>query len=319
MNDTPAITVVVCTRNRAESLRTALDSLIRLETGDSFRFDILVIDNGSTDHTPQVVDDVARRAAMPVRHIVEPRKGVVPARNRGVQEAAGEWIAFFDDDQLADPQWLARLLAVARDESAECVGGAVRLKLPDGIDRDLSPVVRMMLGETVGMPERRRYTDRVTPGAGNLMVHRRVFEQVGLFDERCADRGEDTDLFLRIHRAGIASWYEPGAVVHHVIPLERLEDEFLLRMAERMSRGMALNERDARGPAKYPLIWLARLAQFCLVLMPRHAAAVMRRDREAALGTRCRVRIARNVLRDGWKLIPFPFFSTGRFTPSEAP
>ncbi|MFQ5730469.1 MAG: glycosyltransferase family 2 protein [Planctomycetaceae bacterium] len=302
MNAHPDITVVVCTYNRAEMLRDALESLSRLQLSAGRRVEVLVVDNASTDDTAVVVR-AFESGAVPVRYIREPQPGVVHARNRGVAESRGEWIAFFDDDQLADPNWLAELHAAALRQNVRCVGGCVTLKLPDSVCRDLSPVCRMLLGETAGRNTARKYSHRFTPGAGNLMLHRSVFEDVGVFDPAFGQRGEDTDLFLRILAAGIGGWFTPTAVVHHVIPPERLSDEFLLRLSRVMAEGMAADERDARGARQYPLWWFARLLQAALVLLPGRLAAWVRGDREMLLGARCRWTIAATSVRDGWRLL----------------
>jgi glycosyltransferase involved in cell wall biosynthesis len=283
-------------------LADALNSLSHLDA-DGFHFEIVVVDNGSTDGTPAVVAAANRGSAVAVRHVVESRAGVAFARNRGVKEAAGEWIAFFDDDQLADRRWLVELLAMAREKNVRCVGGAVDLKLPAGHTRILSPVIRMLLGETVGMDEPRKYNANVTPGTGNLIVHRSVFNEVGIFNEELNVRGEDTDLFLRIFNRGFESWYTPAALVHHVIPPERLQREYLCRLAKIMAGGMAEIDRDDWGKALYPFAWLARCAQAALLLVPRLLWALLRRDEEKALGAYCRLSIARKYLAEGFELI----------------
>ena len=122
----PTITVVVCTRNRADRIAVALDSLGRLETDGAFRFDVLVVDNGSTDDTAAIVERIASGFPVTLRRIFEEQPGVGRARNRGVAESRGEWIAFFDDDQAADPRWLAELVALAERKQARCVGGRSR-------------------------------------------------------------------------------------------------------------------------------------------------------------------------------------------------
>jgi len=143
------VSVVVCTYNRARLLAEALASLVRQQTGDRFQYEVLVVDNGSTDETPQVVAEAARlpaaaggRSSGPqsVRWVREPRPGVAAARNCGVGNARGRWIAFFDDDQIAEPDWLAHLVEVARRTGAACVGGTVRLQLPDSVTAGLPAI-----------------------------------------------------------------------------------------------------------------------------------------------------------------------------------
>lgn len=298
---TPEVTIVVCTYNRADRLRGALESLAALELG-AHTAEILVVDNNSTDDTDRVARDVAGTSQIPLRIVRERMQGIVPARNRGIAEAAGEWIAFFDDDQLAEPDWIAQLLEAAKRHDVHCVGGAVDLRLPEEFRGLRSHVVRMLLGETVGMHTERRYNRRVTPGCGNLLIHRNVFDCVGVFDPKYADRGEDTDLWQRILDARFTGWFTPKARVHHVIPRERLETSFLLQLAVRMAEGMAEDERHASG-ARYPFVWAARIGQLALVLWPRLLWAVLRGDRDRALGARCRLSMAKCVLRDGLRLM----------------
>jgi len=303
MTDRLDVSIVVCTYNRADMLRDALRSLARLRLPAGIAAEILVVDNASKDHTPRVVDEVARESALPVRYVRESQQGVVHARNRGVAESRGEWIAFFDDDQLADPDWIAELLDTAIEKQVRCVGGYVALKLPDGCDRNPAPFCRVLLGETLGRNSPRAYDHRFTPGTGNLMVHRSVFDEVGLFDPAYQQRGEDTDLFQRMLAAGIGGWFTSRAKVHHVTPAERMTDEYLLRLCRLMSQGMAEDESAASGPWKYPLVWTARLVQLLAVMLPRRIAAFLRRDREAALGARCRWTVAARSLRSGLRLM----------------
>ncbi|QDU93056.1 glycosyltransferase family 2 protein [Lignipirellula cremea] len=307
----PAVTIVLCTYRRAEMLREAATSLLALETqlpanaaesAETFDYEVLIVDNNSPDHTPQVAAELAALSPR-VRSIRETNQGVVHARNRGVREARGEWIAFFDDDQLADPRWLVELLTAARSRQVRCVGGAVWLDLPAECDRNLSPMVRMLLGETVGLDSARPYSARFTPGCGNLMLHRSVLDEVGLFDPAFNGRGEDTELFMRMLDAGIAGWCTPQAIVHHRIDAARLEDAFLLRLARTMAVGMAADEHREWGPWRYPLIWLARVGQTGVRLLPAWAAARLMQDQEHLIGARCRLLIARQMLRDGLPLL----------------
>ena len=119
------ISVSVCTYNRAEILHGALESLICQETDGKFSYEIIVVDNASTDDTKAVVEQIIKTSPMPIRYILEEDKGVAQARNRGVKESQGTWIAFFDDDQLAERDWLKNLLDIALQMGADCVGGTI--------------------------------------------------------------------------------------------------------------------------------------------------------------------------------------------------
>jgi GT2 family glycosyltransferase len=286
----PLATVVVCTYNRAALLPDALESLERLSTNGRFEYEVLVVDNASTDDTPRIVREFATRRPDLFRGVRESRPGVSAARNRGVAEARGEWIAFFDDDQLADTQWLSELIALAERRRTDCVGGSVRPKLPYGCLRRPGPFVRVLLGETVGRDSEAPYTRKFAPGCGNLMVRRAVFDRVGLFDETLTTGGEDTDLFRRIRAAGIVGWYSPTALVWHCIPAERLEADSLLWSATRIGGHVARRERRERGAVGFlPLAGL-RAAQWLVATGPKRWLAWFRGDLERKLDNACLTR-----------------------------
>lgn len=308
----PMISIVVCTQNRAEMLRGALVSLYDLATDGRFEYEVVVIDNGSTDHTARTIAEAAAASQATIRGIHEPQKGIVPARNRGIREARGEWIAFFDDDQLADHRWLAELHRGASEHDCRVVGGSVLLTFPGGCDRQLHPVVRMLLGEADHCREPRPYGGRLTPGCGNLMIERSVFEQVGVFERTVSGRGEDTDLFSRIERSGIASWYLPTAIVHHLTPRERLTTDYLLHLARRVGEGVALRQAEQRGRALFAWLWLAKAARALFVQHPATFLARLQGDVETWLGRRCWLEINMSLLQAGRQLL----LPRMRFTPA---
>ena len=84
-------------------LDNALQSLIVQEIDDGILCEILVVDNASTDNTKRIVEVASKRSSIPIRYIFENRKGVAQARNRGIKESYGNWIAFFDDDHNPFP------------------------------------------------------------------------------------------------------------------------------------------------------------------------------------------------------------------------
>jgi CelD/BcsL family acetyltransferase involved in cellulose biosynthesis len=106
-----------------------------------------------------------------------------------------------------------------------------------------------------------------------------------------------------MHRAGIKGWFTPWAVVHHVIPSERLTDKYLLQVARVMARGMAEDERATWGTAAFPFVWLARLGQLVGHFFPMWLWYRLCREGERAFGVRCRIEIARRHLADGFGLL----------------
>ncbi len=295
----PDITVVVCTHNRAESLRQALASLYALETGGRFTYEVLVIDNASPDHTPDVIAAAARESKAPLRGVHEPQKGIVAARNRGVLEAAGKWIAFFDDDQLADSRWLLELHSAAEAHQVRSVGGAVHLQLPGGCDRQLAPLVRTLLGESRWSDATTPYTRSTSPGAGNWLMERSLAMEVGMFQAANQGRNEDSDLYRRICLAGEASWFVPTAIVHHIITPDRLEEAYLLRLSRIVGEFVALRELSLDGRVKFLAIWFLKGLRFALAYFPGWLLSRTAGQGERTLELRCLLEIQRAYLRQG--------------------
>src|ERR1017187_2609189 len=136
------ITVVVCTYNRAELLRGALESLVRQRTSGHLNYEVIVVDDGSADSTKQVVDAYRHSSSVPIRYVSQMHAGIAAARNRGVRESYGDWIAFFDDDQGAECDWLFRLVENAA--AVDCVGGPYLLRLPEHCDLVLDQTLRSL-------------------------------------------------------------------------------------------------------------------------------------------------------------------------------
>jgi GT2 family glycosyltransferase len=293
-------------------LRDALASLADLQTHGKFQYEVVVVDNASTDPTPEVVETFRSTTRWNVRYVHESRKGIAFARNRGVREATGEWVAFFDDDQLADANWLWALWSYATEHELWGVGGAVVLKLPDDCSRQLHATVRMLLGEALHSQQPFPYSHKYTFGTGNLMLHRRVFEQVGLFNEVFVARAEDTDLFCRIYSAGIPTWYVPEAIVHHMTPYARLQLDYLQRLARNMGESIAPRELERYALPTFTIRWLAKGMRFALWQRPRQHWAHLRGDAETALGLLCLNTITGRYLANGWKLLTQQWQQTGQ-------
>lgn len=305
------ITIVIGSYNRADMLAETLQSLTSLDTrlpsGERFTYEVVAIDNASTDNTQEVIARFAqpehRGSAEQVRGYYEIEPGVTHARNRGLAEAAGDWIAFHDDDQRAHPQWLVQLQALAARRAVKVVGGAVKLSLPEGNTRDLAAACRVLLGEKVGWNQEQPYNRKRIPGTNNLMLHREVIEQVGVFDTRIKDGGEDADLFRRIRTAGYEAWYTPEAIVYHLIPAPRLADEYMRWTATRHGQHLALREFNDWGRAKLAGMIAIRAAQAGISYLPRFIAFKLCGAHEEALGARALLWRSKAYLARAWSLV----------------
>jgi len=203
--EAPAVSVVIPTRNRADYLSVALSSLAAQEVDRPY--EALVVDDGSTDGTAEVV-----RAAG-VRYLrQEGPGGLNAARNNGVRMTAAPVIAFLDDDVRVLPGWL-RAVADGADRypDADAFGGPIRARLegraPSSCGREDPPITTLDLG-----PEDAE-ADMVW--GANLAIRRSTFERMGPFDEAVAGHGDEEDWLMALRAAGGRIVYLAGAGVDH--------------------------------------------------------------------------------------------------------
>lgn len=302
MNDTD-VTIVICTYNRADSLRESLESLVCLQTKDRFRFRILVVDNASTDHTAKVVEEMSRHHQM-IGYVIENQPGVSFARNRGVAEAKSPWVAFFDDDEIAESDWLLELMKAADEHNVKCVGGANRLLFEPGMpERNLKPFVRIQFGCTRDMTEPQFYGRKRTPGAGNMMVHKEIFEKVGMFRTDLVEGGEDTDLFHRMRDAGYQAFFNPKAIMHHKVPQHRLDAKYLSSGVMRMGEHVARREFFEYSRWLFPVVFVARFAQTYLKHGLKMILARFFMDKESFLESQCWWWLGKGYLKAAWRFL----------------
>jgi succinoglycan biosynthesis protein ExoM len=248
------ISICVATFRRPSLLENALASLGRLVIPEGTRVQIVVVDNDRDESARTVVDSFTRHAAYPVTYDVEPTQNIALARNRCLRHAAGEYVAFIDDDEVADPMWLVSLLAAARTFGAHAVLGPV---LPI-LENNAPAWIRIG-----GFFERQRFetgTRRQHGGTGNALVKRDVLEKEGLqFDPKYGlTGGSDTLLFWQLVKSGALIVWCDEAVVSEAVPAERATVRWLLR-------------RAYRGGQTY-----ARIFVLCLPLHKRIASALKR-------------------------------------------
>ena len=122
----PAIlAVVICTYDRADELDRALAALAAQRGATDVNWSVLVVDNAGSAATAAVVDRYISAATIPgLRRVVEPEKGLTPARRRGVLETDADWVAFVDDDNLLAPNWIAEMVSAPRTPKPALLGGA---------------------------------------------------------------------------------------------------------------------------------------------------------------------------------------------------
>jgi len=226
----PDITVILATRNRAAHLGRALSHLAAQDTGGAFAYDVLVVDNGSADDTRRVVEERRGDGAMELRYAFEPRAGKPYALNTGMAQARGAIFAFTDDDTRPAPTWLRELWTCLCEERADAVAGRVLPRWVAGRPDWLTDEAIGELG-ALGLVDHgalRRHSARRQDCrwvGSNLAIRRTAALDLGPYDVRLA-RGQDTEYYRRAVSRALAVVYEPGAVVYHEIPPERLTADY---------------------------------------------------------------------------------------------
>lgn len=306
------VSILMCTHNRAAMLREAIASLVAQETDGKFTFELVVVHSGAAE-TIKVIEEADKSASVRVRAAYQEHRGISVARNRALQEAAGEWFAWFDDDQLADRTWLKELLAIAVEKNCKSTGGVRLLKLPENCERKLTKACRRALGESEVWPAPRIYGPKEGPPGGSHLLHRSVVEQVGKYDEAFGLRGEDTDLYRRICLLGIDSWYTPRSICHHMIPPDRLTHEYFQTTALHDGWAFAQRDRRKKGAALMTGAAIARLGQAACINMPRLAKARLAGDQESILDAEIRLWIAEGFTRSTLYSLAPNFFTQTRF------
>jgi glycosyltransferase involved in cell wall biosynthesis len=239
-------TVIMINRNGGKFLRDALRSL-RLDLETTWRaepcFELLVIDNNSTDGSRKIIEAGLAGAAFPWRLALEEKAGVNAARNAALRQARGELLLFTDSDLRFEPGWLdAYLRAATEHPHAEVFAGRVKVgliegKVPSWLDvtgpfRRTAIVVQMDLGEDIKLVP---FTSECGPVGPNMAFRRTLFENYGEFDERFGLRpgslvpGAEAEFFDRLSRAGESFVYVPGALVYHPVKREQLATSYFLK------------------------------------------------------------------------------------------
>jgi glycosyltransferase involved in cell wall biosynthesis len=237
LSENVKVSIVVCTYNNSSVLDRVLERLAHQYCPEGSAWEVLVVDNNCTDETQQVVErhKKANRIRR-LRVVSERQQGLTSARQRGVNETAGEWLAFVDDDCLVAESWLANAMRFA-DGHPRCgaLGGLVRPYWESGAE-PLPDAV----GWALACQDRGRDSCRIWSlvGAG-LILRRAALKETGWIQtpflaDRIGQRlvsGGDAEISLRISACGWDLWYTPDCVIDHVIPARRTSPGYLKRLA----------------------------------------------------------------------------------------
>jgi glycosyltransferase involved in cell wall biosynthesis len=237
---TPRASVVVCTYNGSRTLEQCLRSLQELDYPD---YEVIVVNDGSTDDTPKILDRFPE-----VKAIHQPNRGLSAARNVGLHAATGEIVAYTDDDCFADPGWLAHLVDQLERTGASAVGGP-NLTPEDGW---LAACVAASPGQPTHVLESDQVAEHV-PGC-NMAFRRDALLAINGFDPLYRRAGDDVDVCWRLQQSGRWITFAPGAFVWHHRrqgPRAYLKQQMGYGEAEAVLRFHHPDRFNARGEGKW--------------------------------------------------------------------
>src|SRR3954471_12799718 len=227
--------IVIATYNRAGDLAETLRSLAGLRPSGAW--EVIVVDNHSTDHTRAIVDSAAAAFPVPLRYVFEPEQGRSPALNAGIRRAQGEIVVTTDDDVRVEADWLDRAAEAIERLQCDYVGGRVLpiwggprpAWLPDRGGKHWAVIALLDYGS-----QPLEFGARVPLGV-NMAFRRGAFDRAGLLDPNTGRKAgtllgqEVREWCIRARAAGVRGFYVPELVVRHLIPAARLNKTYFRR------------------------------------------------------------------------------------------
>ncbi len=257
----PLVTVAILTYNRERFLKETLAALAR-QNYPIDQWELLVIDNNSTDNTRSVVESFSNARPSP-RYLLETKQGLDHGRNRAIAEARGQYIVLADDDILMEPTWLRELvspLVADAEHKIGVVGGEVVPVFPDGLPPWMSDAHTPLDYRNDAGP----LPAHQLPMGANFAFPRWVFDRHGQFHTDLDRQGTklfgggDAEIIRRLRAAGLEVWFVPAAKVFHQIPSSRLTFGYATRHAFDSARSRVVDRvksdrASGASPASYLL------------------------------------------------------------------
>lgn len=233
------LSLLIATYNRADWLIETLESVVA-QDAPAEQWECVVVNNNSTDCTAERF--AAFAAAHPqynLRMVEEHNQGLSYARNRGIRESTGEYMAIIDDDERIVPEFISAYISLF-DTVPEAVagGGPIVPVYPAGRPAWMSCFTERPIANTMYLGDRvREFPEGHIPGGGNMAIRRSAVKRYGVFDISLGrvgtslTGGEESDLFERLRLAEAKYYYTPKAVMYHIIPAEKLSRGYFSRLS----------------------------------------------------------------------------------------
>jgi succinoglycan biosynthesis protein ExoM len=237
--DFPHIAVCICTFKRSHLLRNLLEAVSLQESNNSFTHSIVVVDNDIAQSAKEVVLEFQQNSFSQVLYCTEPEQNIALARNRAVAHTKGEFIAFIDDDEVPERNWLLKLFQCCDAQQFDGVLGPVLPRF------QVNPPAWVRKGGFCDRPTHPTgfRIDWNEGRTGNLLIRRQVLDGIDpIFRAEFGSGGEDRDFFRRVMERGRVFVWCNEAIVHELVPPFRWKRTVMLRRA--LLRGkMAVNHQ----------------------------------------------------------------------------
>lgn len=229
------LSVIICTYNRSSILKKTLQSFFKMEWDPATSYELLVVDNNSTDDTKQAIQSFFNDYRNIIKYVYEGKIGLSLARNTGIIQSQGKIIAFADDDVDFDKRWGQEILnAFNNYPEASCLGGKSNPLFAEGEPDWANKEIYVFYGDTAFGEIAKNIEFPKYPFGLNMAFRKEVFTRVGMFSPKLGRygnsllSGEEAELFYRISKNNLKTLYSPSVMVRHRIPAERTKTAWIL-------------------------------------------------------------------------------------------
>ncbi len=264
----PFISVVVCSYNREKYIADAIESLVN-QTLSADLYEVLIIDNNSKDRTGQIAIEwiEKHKDTHQISYFKESNQGLCFARNRGIQEARGQFICYMDDDGIADTNFLeVQYNFLKENPDVIGLGGKIIPRYVHGKPAWIDGILEGLVSKVDYGNANFQYSGRKYPVGCNMTYRKDVLEQAGMFDTSIGQvgdnlvRGDETELFERVKQLNKPIYYLGNSRVEHVIEQDRLTRAHIKKMSEGVGIGLRQASKRASffGKCKIRLVLITK-------------------------------------------------------------
>jgi glycosyltransferase involved in cell wall biosynthesis len=275
-------TAAIRTYNAGQHLSTILDHLKAQENVDDIQWEVLIVDNNSTDNTLDIVADYQAHwdSSVPLRCVKEPQQGASYVRRRAIQEARGQWVGCLDDDTWPMPSWVASICAfVQHHPNAGAVNGNIHGSFEGSPPKGFENIAHYFAvierrTESAYCINDQSYAHKIVmpPGAG-LVVNKHAWTECvpsslmlkGPIGSALSAKGEDMEALMYLSRRGWEIWFNPTQHIEHYIPQSRFDHQYLLRFFKGIGLG------------RYRLRTLSQKSRLSFLMLPLYFANDVRK------------------------------------------